>query len=290
MRSVILRSYISARHGLFADSTNPQPLVLSPMAIGDEKKREVAGLPPALPSVNGVPLASRTHGLHASVYIAWWIALSSGLILFNKWILHTAGFQYPLFLTTWHLAFATLMTQIMARCTSTLNSRKSVPMTPALYVRAILPIGVFFSLSLIAGNVTYLYLSVSFIQMLKATNSVATLIATWALGVAPLRLKTLGNVSVIVAGVIIASLGEVQFVWIGVICILRTHLHPLAQSLTRMQIRLPPSYSSPFGWSWFSVYSVLPSSRWTRWFRSTTLHQPVPSSTESLPCLSRFLT
>lgn len=33
--------------------------------------------------------------------------------------------------------------------------------------RAILPIGVFFSLSLICGNVTYLYLSVSFIQMLK---------------------------------------------------------------------------------------------------------------------------
>lgn len=33
--------------------------------------------------------------------------------------------------------------------------------------RAIVPIGVFFSLSLIFGNLVYLYLSVSFIQMLK---------------------------------------------------------------------------------------------------------------------------
>lgn len=35
------------------------------------------------------------------------------------------------------------------------------------YTRAILPIGLFFSFSLICGNVAYLYLSVSFIQMLK---------------------------------------------------------------------------------------------------------------------------
>lgn len=33
--------------------------------------------------------------------------------------------------------------------------------------RAIVPIGIFFSLSLIFGNLVYLYLSVSFIQMLK---------------------------------------------------------------------------------------------------------------------------
>lgn len=36
-----------------------------------------------------------------------------------------------------------------------------------VYRRAIVPIGVMFSLSLICGNLAYLYLSVSFIQMLK---------------------------------------------------------------------------------------------------------------------------
>ena len=72
-----------------------------------------------------------------------------------------------IFLTTWHLGFATLMTQIMARITTMLDSRKNVPMTGRVYLRAILPIGLMFSLSLICGNLTYLYLSVSFIQMLK---------------------------------------------------------------------------------------------------------------------------
>lgn len=108
--------------------------------------------------------------LHPAFYIATWISLSSSVIIFNKWILDTANFHYPIVLTTWHLAFATLMTQLLARCTNVLDSRKKVPMTGKIYVRAILPIGLMFSLSLICGNLTYLYLSVSFIQMLKVSQ------------------------------------------------------------------------------------------------------------------------
>jgi hypothetical protein len=70
-------------------------------------------------------------------------------------------------LTAWHLSFATFMTQILARTTTLLDSRKTVKMTGRVYVRAVLPIGFFFSLSLICGNKAYLYLSVAFIQMLK---------------------------------------------------------------------------------------------------------------------------
>lgn len=61
------------------------------------------------------------------------------------------------------------MTQILARTTSLLDGRKTVKMTGRVYLRAIVPIGLFFSLSLICGNVAYLYLSVAFIQMLKVS-------------------------------------------------------------------------------------------------------------------------
>ncbi|KAF2012250.1 TPT-domain-containing protein [Aaosphaeria arxii CBS 175.79] len=172
---------------------------------------------PVLPTVNpnlekqSAPEAT----FHPAVYIATWIGLSSSVIVFNKWILDTKGFKYPIFLTTWHLTFATLMTQFLARFTTILDSRKKVPMTGRVYLRAIVPIGIFFSLSLICGNQTYLYLSVAFIQMLKATTPVAVLLATWSLGVAPPNMKTLGNVSFIVIGVVIASLGEIKFVMVG---------------------------------------------------------------------------
>ena len=38
-----------------------------------------------------------------------------------------------LFLTTWHMVFATAMTQILARFTNILDSRHKVPMTPSTY-------------------------------------------------------------------------------------------------------------------------------------------------------------
>ena len=104
---------------------------------------------------------------------------------------------------------------MLARFTTALDSRKKVPMTGRVYLRAIVPIGVFFSLSLMLSNAAYLYLSVAFIQMLKATTPVAVLLVTWGLGIAPPNMKTLGNVSVIVLGVIIASYGEIQFVLTG---------------------------------------------------------------------------
>lgn len=88
-------------------------------------------------------------------------------------------------------------------------------MTGRVYLRAIVPIGIFFSLSLICGNLTYLYLSVSFIQMLKATTPVAVLLSSWVMGIASPNYKLLLNVSAIVVGVVIASFGEIKFVWIG---------------------------------------------------------------------------
>lgn len=90
-------------------------------------------------------------------------------------------------------------------------------MTRKTYVKAIAPIGVFFSLSLVFGNMTYLYLNVSFIQMLKATAPVAVLLATWAYGLGEPNLKTFGNIMIIVVGVGLASFGEIKFVVIGVV-------------------------------------------------------------------------
>lgn len=123
---------------------------------------------------------------------------------------------YPVILTTYHLTFATVVTQILARWTTLLDGRKTVKMTGRVYLRAVVPIGVFFSLSLICGNLTYLYLSVAFIQMLKATTPVAVLVSGWALGVSSPNLKQFLNVSAIVVGVIVASMGEIHFVVIGV--------------------------------------------------------------------------
>ncbi|KAK0389762.1 hypothetical protein NLU13_3335 [Sarocladium strictum] len=189
----------------------------------EEKSRVSGDAPrgknsPVLPTHNLQEKASgNKRGLPPAVYVIIWISCSSSVILFNKWLLDTLNFRFPVILTTYHLTFATVVTQFMARFTTLLDGRKKVKMTSRVYMRAVVPIGIFFSLSLICGNVTYLYLSVAFIQMLKATTPVATLISGWILGLSAPNLKQFLNVSAIVVGVIIASMGEIHFVTIGVI-------------------------------------------------------------------------
>lgn len=159
--------------------------------------------------------SSSSYSLHPLVYILSWIFFSNTTILFNKWLIDTKGFRYPVILTCWHLIFATIATQLLARTTTVLDSRHKVKMTGRLYLRAIVPIGFTYTASLVCSNMVYLYLSVAFIQMLKAAAPVAVLFVGWVWGVENPSLQRLINILVIVAGVSLASFGEIAFSWAG---------------------------------------------------------------------------
>jgi len=61
-------------------------------------------------------------------------------------------------------------TRVLQRTTHLLDGTKDVNMTKDMFMQSILPIGVLFSGSLILSNTAYLYLSVSYIQMLKVSS------------------------------------------------------------------------------------------------------------------------
>ena len=69
------------------------------------------------------------------------------------------------------------------------------------YLRAIVPIGALFAGTLWLGNAAYLYLSVSFIQMLKALMPVAVFAVGCAFGTESFTMNTLINMVVVTAGV-----------------------------------------------------------------------------------------
>lgn len=80
-------------------------------------------------------------------------------------------YTIAILLTTWHMIFGAIATQVLARTTRLLNGRKAVHMTGQKYMRAVVPIGLVYSASLVCSNMPYLYLSVAFIQMLKVQLS-----------------------------------------------------------------------------------------------------------------------
>ncbi|KAF8988706.1 triose-phosphate transporter family-domain-containing protein [Cyathus striatus] len=153
--------------------------------------------------------------LSAATTIPVWIVLSSAVIIYNNYIYNTLNFKFPVFLVTWHLTFAAVGTRVLQRTTRLLDGAKEVHMTKEMFVKSILPIGVLFSGSLILSNTAYLYLSVSYIQMLKAFIPVAILLITWIARIDEPNKKLLIIVLMISSGVALASQGELRFNLVG---------------------------------------------------------------------------
>ncbi|PWY87450.1 TPT-domain-containing protein [Aspergillus heteromorphus CBS 117.55] len=150
-------------------------------------------------------------------YTESWVFWSNLTILFNKWVIESTEFRYPIILTTWHLIFATLATQLLARTTTMLDGRKKIKMDGRTYLRMIIPIGILYSGSLVCSNIVYLYLNVSFIQMLKAGGPIITLLTTWLWRLSHPSLESFINILIIALAVSLAVAGEVQFSWLGVL-------------------------------------------------------------------------
>ncbi|CAN8284254.1 unnamed protein product [Cochlearia groenlandica] len=85
------------------------------------------------------------------------------------------------------------------------------------YLRSIVPIGALYSLSLWLSNSAYIYLSVSFIQMLKALMPVAVYTIGVLLKKETFRSKIMTNMVSISLGVAIAAYGEARFDLYGVV-------------------------------------------------------------------------
>jgi drug/metabolite transporter (DMT)-like permease len=181
------------------------------------KPDEEGESPLPTPVTSSAPKQPTKFKLSAATIIPVWIVLSSSVIIYNNYVLNDLKFKYPVFLVTWHLTFAAIGTRILQRTTSLVDGAKDVPMSKDMFMRSILPIGVLFSASLILSNTAYLYLSVAYIQMLKAFVPVAILLISWTFRIQEPNRKLGLIVLMISLGVAITSHGERHFNMIGFI-------------------------------------------------------------------------
>ena len=120
-----------------------------------------------------------------------------------------------MFLTTWHMILATILTQIMSKTTTMLPSVQERKVDAAVLQGQIVPVSLCFAVSLVLANKSYIYLSVSYIQMLKAFTPVAVLIFSFFSGLEKTSCTELYIVTVICIGVAMTSVGETYFSWLG---------------------------------------------------------------------------
>ncbi|KAM5564512.1 putative sugar phosphate/phosphate translocator [Rosa sericea] len=149
-------------------------------------------------------------------YVAIWIFLSFTVIVYNKYILDKKMYNwpFPISLTMIHMSFCAGLAFLLVRV---FKFVEPITMTREVYLSSVVPIGALYSLSLWLSNSAYIYLSVSFIQMLKALMPVAV----YSIGVSfkkeTFKTDTMVNMLSISVGVAIAAYGEARFDTWGVI-------------------------------------------------------------------------
>uniref|UniRef100_A0A1D1ZGA9 Putative sugar phosphate/phosphate translocator At3g17430 n=1 Tax=Anthurium amnicola TaxID=1678845 RepID=A0A1D1ZGA9_9ARAE len=150
------------------------------------------------------------------LYLLIYILLSSGVILYNKWVLSPKyfNFPFPITLTMIHMGFSGAVAFFLVRIFKVVAP---VKMTFQIYATCVIPISAFFASSLWFGNTAYLHISVAFIQMLKALMPVATFLMSVICGTDKPRCDLFLNMVLVSVGVVVSSYGEIHFNIIGTV-------------------------------------------------------------------------
>uniref|UniRef100_A0A1D1YIQ6 Putative sugar phosphate/phosphate translocator At3g17430 n=1 Tax=Anthurium amnicola TaxID=1678845 RepID=A0A1D1YIQ6_9ARAE len=150
------------------------------------------------------------------LYLLIYILLSSGVILYNKWVLSPKyfNFPFPITLTMIHMGFSGAVAFFLVRIFKVVAP---VKMTFQIYATCVIPISAFFASSLWFGNTAYLHISVAFIQMLKALMPVATFLMSVICGTDKPRCDLFLNMVLVSVGVVISSYGEIHFNIVGTV-------------------------------------------------------------------------
>jgi hypothetical protein len=110
------------------------------------------------------------------------------------------------------MAFCSSLAYILVKC-----GVAEANMDSDTYYRGVIPIAALFAVTLWCGNAAYMYLSVAFIQMIKALMPAAVYTVGCFLGTEKYSVSYVGNMLIISIGVAIASYGEINFDLLGVI-------------------------------------------------------------------------
>jgi drug/metabolite transporter (DMT)-like permease len=155
--------------------------------------------------------ALRTLGLYLVMF-----SVSVALVMFNKWLFAArgVGFPFPIAVTGLHMALNTANTWLLCRARG-LPLWRSAGVTRGVFVRHFLAVGLFTGLDIALSNMSFIYLEASFVEMVKSSTPIWTLLLSLGLGLQRPSWVLAGCVLVMVAGQVAITHGEAAFDALG---------------------------------------------------------------------------
>jgi len=161
-----------------------------------------------------------------------YICISAGLIDFNKYLMAANRFPHSSHLTAIHMGTSSFLSlllysvapQLYPTMTRSRENWRSM-------LKYMLPLGAMFAISLICANTAYLYSTVSFLQFCKEGNVVLAFAASCIVGLQTYSLDKFAVLAIILTGCTICALGELDFVWLGLVFQLSSQFAEVTKNL-----------------------------------------------------------
>ena len=150
------------------------------------------------------------------VYCLLYLLVGPWLIIVNKTIMRDYGFNYPMIVSGLGQASSALGSLVAIRVLRVQELECQEQVTWSFYLRNMAVVGAATAASLSFGNAGYLYLTVSFVQILKAFTPVVVVLMLYLTAVEIPSKRVAFSVLMIAAGTAIASAGEVNFSVMGI--------------------------------------------------------------------------
>lgn len=190
----------------------------------------------------------------AATYSVLYLIFATVLILANKHLITETSFNCPIFVSSlgswfgWGAAAVAIHTGM---------EPLSHKLTFGEWCANILPIGACTALSLAAANVAYFYLSLSFIQMLKAFAPVVTYFTLVGFGLDRWSARIMSTLSVVMFGCFIASWGEAHVTVFGLACMLAAEVAEAFRSVGIQYLIANKKFSLFNGMYYFSPATLV---------------------------------
>lgn len=149
---------------------------------------------------------------------ALYIALSTALIRYNKFLMNEARFPFSMTLTAIHMSVSSLCCLVFYLAKPSMFPGLASTQGKRLELSGwFAPIGLAFAISLYTSNQAYLYCNVSFLQFLKQGNVIVAFLMSCAVGLQVLNRVRVAVLLWVIAGSVMSVSGEMHFQLIGFI-------------------------------------------------------------------------
>mmetsp|Transcript_116372 Transcript_116372/g.324268 ORF Transcript_116372/g.324268 Transcript_116372/m.324268 type:complete len:452 (-) Transcript_116372:205-1560(-) len=145
-----------------------------------------------------------------------YMAISTGLITFNKYLLHETRFPFVIFIGMLHMSFSLLCNLVLFRLCPSLypsltDPERQVHIDQALVLQVLMPIAGCFGAQLVLSNMAFMHSSLAFLQMMKQSNVVLVYFFSLALSLESFSWKRILVLACIVAATGMTVHGELNF-------------------------------------------------------------------------------